>query len=84
MLRIVDTNLAFEEVDEIRTLAELEWLIWSAPKDYGDITRDGNVLRRLLQRPRQHFTDPPPEAPRIGDEEAHPRRRTIRHRGQAR
>lgn len=63
VLRIVDTNLAFEEADEIRTLAELEWLIWSAPKDYGDITRDSNVLRRLLQRPRRHYTDleaPPP------------------------
>lgn len=60
VLRIVDTNLAFEEADEIRTLAELEWLIWSAPKDYGDITRDSNVLRRLLQRPRRHFTEPPP------------------------
>ncbi|CDR99416.1 uncharacterized protein SPSC_04933 [Sporisorium scitamineum] len=60
VLRIVDTNLAFEEADEIRTLAELEWLIWSAPKDYGDITRDSNVLRRLLQRPRKHFTDPIP------------------------
>ncbi|SJX65032.1 uncharacterized protein SRS1_15858 [Sporisorium reilianum f. sp. reilianum] len=57
VLRIVDTNLAFEEADEIRTLAELEWLIWSAPKDYGDITRDSNVLRRLLQRPRKHFTE---------------------------
>ncbi|SPO24191.1 uncharacterized protein UTRI_03459 [Ustilago trichophora] len=63
VLRIVDTNLAFEEADEIRTLADLEWLIWSAPKDYGDITRDSNVLRRLLQRPRRHYTDleaPPP------------------------
>ncbi|GAC95901.1 hypothetical protein PHSY_003479 [Pseudozyma hubeiensis SY62] len=57
VLRIVDTNLAFEEADEIRTLAELEWLIWTAPKDYGDISRDSNVLRRLLQRPRKHFTE---------------------------
>ncbi len=57
MLRVVDTNLAFEEADEIRTLSELEWLVWSAPKDYGDVTRDGNVLRRLLQRPKRHFTD---------------------------
>lgn len=60
VLRIVDTNLAFEEADEIRTLSELEWLIWSAPKDYGDITRDSNVLRRLLQRPRKHFDQPNP------------------------
>ncbi|ETS65359.1 hypothetical protein PaG_00092 [Moesziomyces aphidis] len=58
VLRIVDTNLAFEEADEIRTLADLEWLIWSAPKDYGDITRDSNVLRRLLQRPSKHFAEP--------------------------
>lgn len=70
VLRIVDTNLAFEEADEIRTLADLEWLIWSAPKDYGDMNRDTNVLRRLLQRPRRHFTDAPPAAPTIGDEEA--------------
>lgn len=55
MLRVVDTNLAFEEADEIRTLAELEWLIWTAVKDYGDVTRDTNVLRRLLQRPRKHY-----------------------------
>ena len=72
VLRIVDTNLAFEEADEIRTLAELEWLVWSAPKDYGDITRDSNVLRRLLQRPRRHFTDPPspPAAETAPDTEA--------------
>lgn len=62
ILRIIDTNLAFEEADEIRTLAELEWLIWTAPKDYGDITRDSNVLRRLLQRPRKHFLPSPDEA----------------------
>lgn len=70
VLRIVDTNLAFEEADEIRTLAELEWLIWSAPKDYGDITRDANVLRRLLQRPRKHFTHPSPEHARGANAEA--------------
>ncbi|SNX86448.1 uncharacterized protein MEPE_05157 [Melanopsichium pennsylvanicum] len=78
VLRIVDTNLAFEEADEIRTLAELEWLIWSAPKDYGDITRDSNVLRRLLQRPRRHFSDSQLESlqlynqtQEIGDGQAH-------------
>lgn len=60
VLRIVDTNLAFEEADQIRTLAELEWLVWSSPKDYGDISRDSRVLRRLLQRPRRHFGPPPP------------------------
>ncbi|EPQ26178.1 uncharacterized protein PFL1_06385 [Pseudozyma flocculosa PF-1] len=54
-LRIVDTNLADDEVDEIRTLCDLEWLIWSSPKDYGDISRDTNVLRRLLSRPRRHL-----------------------------
>ncbi|TKY88538.1 hypothetical protein EX895_002526 [Sporisorium graminicola] len=69
VLRIVDTNLAFEEADEIRTLAELEWLIWSAPKDYGDITRDSNVLRRLLQRPRKHFSDP--VTPMTEEDETH-------------
>lgn len=62
VLRIIDTNLAFEEADEIRTLSDLEWLIWTAPKDYGDITRDSNVLRRLLQRPKKHFLPPPQES----------------------
>ncbi|PWY98929.1 hypothetical protein BCV70DRAFT_201145 [Testicularia cyperi] len=66
ILRIVDTNLAFEEADEIRTLSELEWLIWSAPKDYGDITRDTNVLRRLLQRPRRHYVLPGSDVDEVG------------------
>ena len=71
VLRIVDTNLAFEEADEIRTLAELEWLIWSAPKDYGDITRDSNVLRRLLQRPRKHFAEVTSSADAEAQEQRH-------------
>ncbi|KAI3487222.1 hypothetical protein L1887_48806 [Cichorium endivia] len=38
--------------------------IWSGssgprPRDYGDITRDSNVLRRLLQRPSLTSTAPP-------------------------
>ncbi|PWN48747.1 hypothetical protein IE53DRAFT_381093 [Violaceomyces palustris] len=53
-LHIWDNNLAFEEVDQIRTLKELRKFIWTAPKDYGDSTRDLNVLRRLLERPRKH------------------------------
>ncbi|KAN0062184.1 hypothetical protein ACQY0O_005363 [Thecaphora frezii] len=59
-LRIVDANLALEEVDEIRTLANLETLEWTAPKDYGDMSRDLQLLFRLLQRPSHHYPTPLP------------------------
>lgn len=61
-LHIVDTTLAFEEADEIRSLAHLTHLTWSALKDYGDIHRDTNVLTRLLQRPQRHYSHPQAQA----------------------
>lgn len=49
-LHVLDTNLAFEEADEIRGLTELRRFLWTTPKDFGSITRDANVLFRFLQR----------------------------------